>query len=98
MTEIKDLEEWTKEYFKQPEIQEKAAKACEHYDRLMVRQVKKQMMLGTQSINLQDIALDDPGKALEKAKYEIIPSILYQGQKGKLRINMLEQTAEFLKA
>ena len=67
MIEIANLEEWTKEYFSDPENQKKAEKACERYDRRM-----------------------------EKAKYEVIPFAKVDGKKGKVKINMLDQTAEFV--
>ena len=41
MIEIANLEEWTKEYFSDPENQKKAEKACERYDRLMVKNIKR---------------------------------------------------------
>ena len=43
MIEIANLEEWTKEYFSDPENQKKAEKACERYDRLMVKNIKRQI-------------------------------------------------------
>lgn len=43
MIEIANLEEWTKEYFSDPENQKKAEKACERYDRLMVKNIKRQL-------------------------------------------------------
>ena len=39
---------------------------------------------------------DDPGKCMEKAKYEVIPFAKVDGKKGKIKINMLEQIAEFV--
>ena len=77
MIEIANLEEWTKEYFSDPENQKKAEKACERYDRLMVKNIKRQL-------------------SGEKAKYEVIPFAKVDGKKGKVKINMLDQTAEFV--
>ena len=87
MIEIANLEEWTKEYFSDPENQKKAEKACERYDRLMVKNIKRQLSGG---------AADDPGKCMEKAKYEVIPFAKVDGKKGKIKINMLDQIAEFV--
>lgn len=39
---------------------------------------------------------DDPGKCMEKAKYEVIPFAKVDGKKGKIKINMLDQIAEFV--
>ena len=86
MIEIANLEEWTKEYFSDPENQKKAEKACERYDRLMVKNI----------IFLNEEPADDPGKCMEKAKYEVIPFAKVDGKKGKVKINMLDQTAEFV--
>lgn len=95
MIEISNLENWIKEYFEDPENVKKAEKACERYDRLMVKNVRRQLMMGVEQINvIGDI--DDPGKVLEKAKYEILPFTKVDGKKGKVRINMLDRTAEFI--
>ena len=48
MIEIANLEEWTKEYFSDPENQKKAEKACERYDRLMVKNIKRQLSGGAE--------------------------------------------------
>ena len=73
MIEIANLEEWTKEYFSDPENQKKAEKACERYDRLMVKNIKRQLSGGAEKIFLNEEPADDPGKCMEKAKYELIP-------------------------
>ena len=52
MIEIANLEEWTKEYFSDPENQKKAEKACERYDRLMVKNIKRQLSGGAEKIFL----------------------------------------------
>ena len=96
MLEIKDLEAWTKEYFEKPENQEKAAKACQRYDRLLVKNIRQMMMSGEETIEIEKAAENDPGKRLEKAKYETLPFVKVDGKKGTVRINMLEQTAEFI--
>lgn len=96
MIEITNLEQWTKEYFEKPENIKKAEKACERYDRLMVRNVKRQLMMGVEQIHVIGDSVDDPGKVLEKAKYEIFPYVKVNGKKGQLRINMLERTTEFI--
>ena len=70
MIEIANLEEWTKEYFSDPENQKKAEKACERYDRLMVKNIKRQLSGGAEKIFLNEEPADDPGKCMEKAKYE----------------------------
>ena len=96
MLEIKDLEAWTKEYFEKPENQEKAAKACQRYDRLLVKNIRQMMMSGEETIEIEKAAENDPGKRLEKAKNETLPFVKVDGKKGSVRINMLEQTAEFI--
>ena len=96
MLEIKDLEVWTKEYFEKPENQEKAAKACQRYDRLLVKNIRQMMMSGEETIEIDKAAEYDPGKRLEKAKYETLPFVKVDGKKGTVRINMLDQTAEFI--
>ena len=79
MLEIKDLEVWTKEYFEKPENQEKATKACQRYDRLLVKNIRQMMMSGEETIEI------------EKAAF-----VKVDGKKGIVRINMLDQTAEFI--
>ena len=96
MIEITNLEEWTKEYFSDSENQKKAEKACERYDRLMVKNIKRQLSGGTEKIFLKEEPANDPGKCMEKAKYEVIPFAKVDGKKGKIKINMLEQIAEFV--
>lgn len=96
MLEIQNLEEWTEKYFSDPENVKKAEKACERYDRLMVKNIKKQLAGGAEKIFINEEPKDDPGKVLEKAKYEIIPFVKSGGKKGKIRINMLDRTAEFI--
>lgn len=95
---IDNLDTWTKEYFSLPENQKKAEKACERYDRLMVKNIRRQLNSGMEHINLADLPKEDPGKCFEKVKFETIPSVECEGQKGKLRINLLDQTAEFIVA
>ena len=92
MIEIANLEEWTKEYFSDPENQKKAEKACERYDRLMVKNIKRQLSGGAEKIFLNEEPADDPGKCMEKAKYEVIPFAKVDGKNGKVKINMLDQT------
>ena len=92
---IDNLEAWTKEYFSKPENQQKSVKACERYDRLMVKNIKRQLSSGMEQIKLNELPKDDPGKCLEKIKYEILSNVEFQGQKGKLRINLIDQTASF---
>lgn len=96
MIEIANLEEWTKEYFADPENQKKAEKACERYDRLMVKNIKRQLSGGAEKIFINEEPKDDPGKCMEKAKYEVIPFAKVDGKKGKIKINMLDQTSEFV--
>ena len=95
MIEITNLENWTKDYFSQPENQAKAKKACERYDRLMVKNIRKMLQSGEEEININDIAAEDPGKRLERVKFESIPAKL-EGKKGTVRINLIDQTTEFL--
>ena len=80
MIEIANLEEWTKEYFSDPENQKKAEKACERYDRLMVKNIKRQLSGGAEKIFLNEEPADDPGKCMEKAKYEVIPFAKVDGK------------------
>ena len=96
MLEIANLEEWTKDYFSSPENQRKSEKACERYDRLMVKNIRRQLSMGVEQIHVIGDEVDDPGKALEKVKYEILPSVKLGSQKGKVRINLLDRTAEFI--
>lgn len=96
MTTIENLDTWIKNYFSDLENQKKAEKACERYDRLLVKNIRQQMMSGKEQLDINEIAAEDPGKRLEKVKYETIPSVEMNGKKGKLRINLLDQTAEFI--
>ena len=89
MIEIANLEEWTKEYFSDPENQKKAEKACERYDRLMVKNIKRQLSGGAEKIFLNEEPADDPGKCMEKAKYEVIPFAKVDGKKGKIKRAMV---------
>ena len=74
MVEISNLEEWIKDYFSSPVNQKKSEKACERYDRLMVKNIRRQLSMGVEQIHVIGDEVDDPGKVLEKAKYEILPS------------------------
>ena len=96
MIEINNLEEWTEDFFSKPENQKKAEKACERYDRLMMRNVRRQLSLGVEQIHVIGDEVDDPGRVLEKAKYEVYPFVVVDGKKGKLRINMIDRTTEFI--
>ncbi len=93
---IDNIDIWLKDYFSLPENQKKTKQACERYDRLMVNNIRQQIFSGKDQFNLMQIASDDPGKRLEKVSYETLSSVEYQGKQGKLRINLLNQTAEFL--
>lgn len=93
---IDNIDIWLKDYFSLPENQKKTKQACERYDRLMVNNIRQQIFSGKDQFNLMQIASDDPGKRLEKVSYENLSSVEYQGKQGKLRINLLNQTAEFL--
>ncbi len=95
MLTIKNLEEWTKEYFEDPSNIKKSEKACERYDRLLVQNIRKMMLAGEETIEIEEAAKNDPGKRLEKVKFETIPSVLLDGKKGKIRVNLLDRTAEF---
>lgn len=96
MIVINNLSEWTKEYFAKPENQKKSEKACERYDRLMMRNIRRQLNLGVEQIHVIGDGVDDPGKVLEKAKYEIYPQVQVDDKIGKLKINLLDQTMEFI--
>ena len=96
MLKIENMEEWTKNYFASPEIQDKAKKACERYDRLMVINVKKQLSMGSEQINIEEIAAEDPGKRLEKVRFEVLPNAELDGNKGKIKIALIDQKAEFI--
>ena len=96
MLDIKNLEEWTRTYFEQPENIKKAEKACEHYDRIMVTNVRKQLMSGSEQIDMNEIAKEDPGKRLARVKYEVHPAVKVDGKKGKLKVNLIDRTAEFI--
>lgn len=96
MIEISNVEKWIEEYFTNPENIKKAEKACERYDRLMVKNVRRQMMMGVENIMVLGENVDDPGKVLEKAKFETIPFVKVDGKKGKIKLNMLDRTGEFI--
>lgn len=96
MIEISNFDTWVKEYFEDPANITKCEKACERYDRLMVKNVRRQLLMGVEHINVIGDNVDDPGKVLEKAKYEILPFVKVDGKKGKIRLNLLDRTAEFL--
>ncbi len=96
MLKIENMEEWTKSYFASQEIQEKARKACERYDRLMVINVRKQLSMGTEQINIEEIAAEDPGKRLEKVRFETLPHAELDGKEGKIKVDLIDQTAEFI--
>ena len=95
MLKIDNFEKWIDSYFAQEDMQEKARKACERYDRLMVINVKKQISMGSEQINIEEIAAEDPGKRLEKVRFETLPAAEVDGKKGKIRLDLIEQTAEF---
>ena len=96
MIEIVNLEEWTRNYFSDPENQKKAETACERYDRLMVRNIRRQLSTGVEQIHVIGDEVDDPGRVLEKAKYEVLPSVKLGDKIGKVRINLLDRTASFI--
>lgn len=96
MIQIDDLKAWLDDYFSDNENQQKSEKACERYDRLMVKNIRRQLFAGTEQIDLSAIEESDPGKRLEKVKYETLSSVEYLGEKGSLRINLLNKTAEFI--
>ena len=96
MMEISNLEEWTHDYFSKAENQIKSEKACERYDRLMVKNIRRQLAMGVEQIHVIGEEIDDPGRVLEKAKYEVLPSVKLDGRRGKLRINLLDRKAEFI--
>jgi len=96
MFNIDNMENWTAEYFAMPENQKKAEKACDRYDRLMVKNLKKMLASGAEQIAIEDAAADDPGKVLEKARYEVIPGAQMDGKKGKVRVDLIYQKAEFI--
>ena len=62
----------------------------------MVKNIKRQLSGGAEKIFLNEEPADDTGKCMEKAKYEVIPFAKVDGKKGKIKINMLDQIAEFV--
>lgn len=96
MIKIDNMEEWTTEYFAMPENQKKAEKACDRYDRLMVKNLRKRISSGLEQISIADAEADDPGKVLEKARYEVIPRAELGGRKGRIRVDLIHQKAEFI--
>ncbi|MBQ9157427.1 MAG: hypothetical protein IJ137_11690 [Eubacterium sp.] len=96
MIKIENMENWTAEYFALPENQKKAEKACERYDRLMVKNIRKMILSGQEQIAIADAAANDPGKVLEKARYEFINKAELDGQIGKIKVDLVEQKAEFI--
>ena len=96
MIKIDNMENWTAEYFAMPENQKKAEKACDRYDRLMVKNLKKMLSSGSEHISIMDAEADDPGKVLEKARYEVLPKAEMDGKKGRIRVDLIHQKAEFI--
>lgn len=97
MISAKNMAAWTAEYFSKPENQKKVEKACERYDRLMAKNVRK-MMLNTnmEQISIADAAANDPGKVLEKTRYEILRDAVVDGVKGVIKVDLIHQKAEFI--
>lgn len=96
MITIDNMESWTAEYFSLPDNQKKAEKACDRYDRLMVKNLKKMIASGAEQIAIADAAADDPGKVLEKARYETIRNAEMDGKKGQIKVDLVYQKAEFI--
>lgn len=96
MIKIDNMENWTAEYFAMPDNQKKAEKACDRYDRLMVKNLRKKISAGLEQISITDAEADDPGKVLEKARYEVIPKAEMGGKKGRIRVDLVQQKAEFI--
>ena len=96
MITIDDMNTWTAEYFAMPENQKKVEKACERYDRLMVKNIRKMMSANTEQIAIADAAAQDPGKVLEKARYETIHGANVDGKKGVIKVDLVYQKAEFI--
>ena len=51
----------------------------------MVKNIKRQLSGGAEKIFLNEEPADDPGKCMEKAKYEVIPFAKVDGKKGKIK-------------
>ena len=96
MIAIDDMTTWTSEYFSIPENQKKAEKACARYDRLMVKNIRKMMSLNTEQISINDAAAQDPGKVLEKARYETLHGAIMDGKKGHIKVDLIYKKAEFI--
>lgn len=96
MITIDSIESWTAEYFAMPENQKKAETACTRYDRLMVKNIKKMLGTGMEQIAIADAVSKDPGKVLEHARYETVPGVILDGRKGKIKVDLIYQKAEFI--
>ncbi|MBR0382666.1 MAG: hypothetical protein IJH71_09535 [Eubacterium sp.] len=96
MIDFTNLEEWTKTYFSNPENITKSEKACERYDRILVKNVRQMMLSGEETIEIEKAKEMDPGKRLEKARYEYVPARNAEGKKGRIRVDLLDRTAEFV--
>lgn len=97
MISVEDMVTWTAAYFAKPENQKKVEKACERYDRLMAKNVRKMMMNSSmEQISIADAAANDPGKALEKTRYEILRGAVVNGVKGIIKVDLIHQKAEFI--
>ncbi|MBR0410583.1 MAG: hypothetical protein IJI25_06215 [Eubacterium sp.] len=96
MISINDMTTWTAEYFALPENQKKAEKACDRYDRLMVKNIRRMMSDSSEQISIADAAAHDPGKVLEKARYETLRGAVMDGKKGSIKVDLVYQKAEFI--
>ena len=97
MISVENIATGTAEYFSKPENQKKVEKACERYDRLMAKNVRKMMQNSNmEQISIADAAANDPGKVLEKTRYEIIRGAVIDGVKGFIKVDLIQQKAEFI--
>ncbi len=96
MTEINNLESFAQDYFLDPENAKNAQKATEHFNRLMVKNLKRHLATGGETVTFDDAMADDPGKRMEKARYTYMKDISYEGKQGQLKIDLVDQKMDFI--
>jgi hypothetical protein len=97
MISAERMAEWSAEYFSMPENQKKVEKACERYDRLMAKNIRKMMTSSNkEQFSIADAAANDPGKVLEKTRYEVLRGAVVDGVKGNIKLDLIHQKAEFI--
>lgn len=96
MLQIDDLEEFSKTYFLDPDHKELISKANDRFNRLLARNLKRHLSSGKEKVTLEDAMSDDPGKCMEKARYTYLDQVRYGGQTGRIKIDLIDETMEFI--